>query len=652
MNATTKNKAVWMLFHALAFCAVLLTSCTDKGGEDERQEGTPLVPTVADKSTYTLTVSAAKAGLPSASFAKGEAMEMYWQDDNKDYLHLGTLTAQSEGKATILTGELSLPAAMTKANKSGAVTLLGYSPTVQWDITGQDGTLETLSQHYFFSTAEINIPANGLDEQQKNVVLPNTTYTLTHALPIVHYTLRDHSGNAIAANRLVVSSATAQGEEAISIKGNWQQGAQEQGAVDITANKATSDFWVALSGQGGEAAPYTITAYTDSEVFVCHLENAAYSPEGYHEETLTMNRITEACITGKVVYPNYPNLTNYNFVYPSTGPFGEPVMLSGTMTMGREMLPGTKGRGLILYNHYTVCKADECPSAGKLDMQQLLGLMIPNSKLITISADYYGFGETGDKLQAYCIPSINARASLDALMAGRQLLKEEGFIWDEDELLNIGYSQGAQTAIAVQRLVDEHYPDIHITRTMAGGGPYDMEETYRQFVTSGKSGMPSTVISVLLTYNEYFRLGLPLNSMFIEPTLSHIDEWITSKQLTSTEIDKNVGTQELKALVAPALLDLDSDISRKVMAALSKETLCRGWVPNKDDDILLVHHEKDSTVPVENTQSLYRFLQEQGVRNVELKVGNFFSLGQQDHLSGATVFLSLVYKWTREHYGY
>ena len=176
------------------------------------------------------------------------------------------------------------------------------------------------------------------------------------------------------------------------------------------------------------------------------------------DTTATAPVMPEARITGEVTYTAYPLLRNMNFVYPSRDPCGNPVMLSGTITMSRDLTPETKAQGFILYNHYTVFRADECPSKGKLDMQNILYLTAPHRNFITVSADYYGFGQTEDRMQAYCIGSANARASIDALTAARQLLAERGYTW-YDDLLNVGYSQGGQTAIAVLKLATAKYPD-------------------------------------------------------------------------------------------------------------------------------------------------------------------------------------------------
>lgn len=327
----------------------------------------------------------------------------------------------------------------------------------------------------------------------------------------------------------------------------------------------------------------------------------------------------------------------YNIEYPSTDPFGKPVMLSGTITVGDEVNSTSPALGLLLYNHFTIYRADQCPSKGELSVQRL----VCGSGLITISADYYGFGITEDKQQAYCISSVNAQASVDALLAAKKLLPELGYSWNDDILFNAGYSQGGQTSMGVVRLIDEKYPDLHITYTFAGGGSYDIPQTYRDFIQSDVTGMPATVISVLLAYNEYFSMGIPLSEIFIEPTLSHIDEWVLSKKYTNEEINEFVGSLNISAFATPALLDLESGLSKRYFEVLEKDNLCKGWTPRKDEHIVLIHNASDITVPSSNTVNMAAFLKAQGVEDVNVMLNDYGTLPKLPaHETGALVFVS------------
>ena len=353
--------------------------------------------------------------------------------------------------------------------------------------------------------------------------------------------------------------------------------------------------------------------------------------ERIHEEPKTEARVYETIRYEK------DKTTAYNFEYPSTDPYGKEVMLSGTITVGDEVTEKNPGRGLVLYSHYTIYRADECPSKGGLDLQKF----VTGSGLITISPDYYGFGITEDKPQAYCISKANARAAVDALLAAKQLLPTLGYQWDDNVLFNLGYSQGGQTALGIVRLIDEQYRDLHITYTFAGGGLYDIPMTYQKMIESDGSDLPSSLISVLLAYNEFCQLNIPYSQLFQEPLVSHIDEWFYSKKYDSSWIDYKLGSTSFSQLVMPDLLNINSNIAQRFIEVLEKDNLCKGWLPRKENRFLLVHNTKDRTVPSENTKNLYQFLLDQGVPkgNISYNVSNMSIFSAQNpHEMGAVFF--------------
>ncbi len=346
--------------------------------------------------------------------------------------------------------------------------------------------------------------------------------------------------------------------------------------------------------------------------------------------------ITQAHITDSTYYPNN-HFTAYNFVYPSKDPYGHPVMLSGTITFSDAVKDSAFAEGLLLYNHYTVYRADQCPSRGNLTVQKTF----LQKSLITISPDYYGFGATESKNQAYCISQANAQAAVDALLAAKQIMAAKGYSWG-DRLFNLGYLQGGQTTMGVVRLVTEQYPDIDITYSFAGAGVYDLPETYRQFLSATFAGVPSTVVSVMLAYNQYKNLGIAREAMLTEPVLSHIDEWILSKQYTLDEIDSMIGPLTVDQYTTETMRDTTSSLSRTMMAALDLDNLCKGWTPRSDEKILLFHSSRDEIVPVANTYNMYNFLIGRGLSsdNVELDIENIGPAGGTPaHENAALTFL-------------
>lgn len=344
-------------------------------------------------------------------------------------------------------------------------------------------------------------------------------------------------------------------------------------------------------------------------------------------------QVTEPSVKASMRYEEQ-KLTVYNIEYPSTDPLGEPVMLSATITMGDEVNTESPALGLVLNSHFSVFRADQCPTRGYLDVEK----MMVGSHLITISPDYYGFGCTEDKLQAYCISHVNAQASVDALLAAKKILSELGIGWNDDVLYNIGYSQGAQTAMGIVRLIDERYPDLKISCTIAGGGPYDIAELYRLSFTPGAPASPAIAISLLMAYNTYSLLDIPLERLLLDPPLSQVDEYILSKNYTRSEIDEAIGLATISDICTSAVTDFSSSIAQRFLTVMEQDNLCTGWTPRTDEQIILVHHTKDTTVPVVNASKLYQFLKAQGVQNVTYYVGDFGSIkGKPAHESGASI---------------
>jgi hypothetical protein len=299
--------------------------------------------------------------------------------------------------------------------------------------------------------------------------------------------------------------------------------------------------------------------------------------------------------------------TVYNIEYPSLDPYGRRVTVSGSIVVGDEVRQDMHVRGMVLYNHFTVYHKDDCPSRGDLGIV----LKVVGSKMIAVASDYYGFDATGDKHQAYCLWRTNAQNSIDALLAARKLLKDLGYRLD-DYLFNLGYSEGGQTSMGVLRLCAEKYPDIKITHTVAGAGPYDIGETYRQLVSSGETSMPSTVISTLLAYNEYNELDVDNNEMFLDPILDNILIYLLSKDYKRDDLEGKLASYKIADWINPILFDFNSDLSLKFMEVFEKDNLSKGWKPRGDERISLVHNTLDACVPYANTTQMAEFFKQAG----------------------------------------
>ena len=144
-------------------------------------------------------------------------------------------------------------------------------------------------------------------------------------------------------------------------------------------------------------------------------------------------------------------------------------------------------------------------------------------------------------------------------------------------------------------------------------------------------------------------LGIPREEIFLEPVLSHIDDWILSKNHTRQEIDALVGSLAIADYLTPTMLDTTTARSRQLMQALDTDNLCHGWTPRGNEHIMLFHSTQDITVPVSNTQRMYDFLTSHGVQDVDLQIHNIAaSATTPAHESAALTFGILALTKVRE----
>lgn len=277
------------------------------------------------------------------------------------------------------------------------------------------------------------------------------------------------------------------------------------------------------------------------------------------------------------------------------------------------------------------------------------------------SCDPYGHPATlsgvisfGDEINA----ENRAQASIDALLAAEELLPGLGvkFVVGKNQYFNLGYSQGAQTAIAVLKVAAEKYPRVRFTHSFAGSGPYDMLATFQSMFVQEEAAMPSTVIAALLSFNEYYQLGYPMEELFQEAVIPDVEQYVLSKDYSRIEAFAAIPAQPYASFLQPGMLDKDGPMYKNFLEAFGKETLCSGWVPRQTERIFLSSNPKDDIVPPVNSENLYHFLvEEQGLTGVEWYASEGISTLVPEaiprHLSAAADYVVRVRSILRSQYG-
>jgi len=323
---------------------------------------------------------------------------------------------------------------------------------------------------------------------------------------------------------------------------------------------------------------------------------------------------------------------DYLFTYRTTDHAGKPCVMSAVLSLPSAKKASKQIGKMALYSHYTILRSDEAPSTGgEFDLQA-----IGTSKgMAVVSADYEGFGATGDRLQAYCYAEANARASIDALLAAREWLIKQGYTIG-DSILNYGYSQGGQTAMAALKLSQTEYRGrVHFTKTIAGAGPYDLRITFRKFLEWKKIGMPAVLPMTMVTLNELYDLGIKDKEAFREPLASNMKSWNVSKKFSLSEFTELLGTDSIAKFMMPVYCDSTTAEMQYILNYVDKMRFTGDWTPDADTDVKLYHSLKDDIVAPENSQMLYEWLVSKGVQNAVLDTTSLTGT----HLGSGTYFL-------------
>lgn len=305
----------------------------------------------------------------------------------------------------------------------------------------------------------------------------------------------------------------------------------------------------------------------------------------------------------------------FNFIYPSTDPFGEPITLSGCIVIPNDILDGSKSsEGVILFNHYTIFNKDEAPTNcySTLEGMFLANPLSPN--YIIVESDFYGFGATVRFPQAYLQGTVNARASLDCLIAARNLLQEMGINYG-DLTFNVGYSSGGFDALSTQKLRDMEYSDvISFDKTFAGGSPNDVAECYRQYVEIDSTAYNAVLALLMVSTNEIQQLNLDYNDVFYPYIADKIDDWIHSKNHSSWPICDSIGREKkVHEILKDVYCDLNSEQAQLVLELFEQNSIATGWEPDLSQRLYIFHGRDDDYVPVQSARPIIAYLKGKGM---------------------------------------
>ena len=315
-----------------------------------------------------------------------------------------------------------------------------------------------------------------------------------------------------------------------------------------------------------------------------------------------------------IVEYNFPDRNNpasaINYTYHSIDPDGKPVELSACIYIPDAAFEGSALAGICLTNHGTIASNAQCPT----NSAQFEGAFAWKNYAI-VMPDYYGFGASYLRPQGYLDAENTAHNNIDAYLAAVQLMEDRKATMP-DNLFSFGYSQGGFNSMANLKYVSKH-PELGISfdKVFCGGSPFDVMETWNAYTNgtfrNSLAFVPMTIVSI----NETHKLGILYSDLFKGTLLTNYNDWILSKQYTTTEISELISPDPDNPAAISDILHADivngtGSAFNAIKSVCESYSLISGWTPPSGTEIFLYHSKQDDTVPYVNLTSMKTFLDE------------------------------------------
>lgn len=274
---------------------------------------------------------------------------------------------------------------------------------------------------------------------------------------------------------------------------------------------------------------------------------------------------------------------------------------------------------IVIANHGTIMKDSQRPTGSEpLDGAGLAllktGLLnkMANYGALVIQCDYLGYGWSNDRIHPYCNPDLTARNVLDGFTAVLDTIQARSLNISPDYYtLNLGYSQGGEVSMAVQRYLEtnasqELCDKVRLKKSICGAGPYDLELEFDELCKEDSLGypcsLPMTLESLKEAYNDGCLRAVNLDDIYLDTDFrqefrKHLfDKDLKTDQVTAW-MQKYFGKEKLNLndLFHTDMLTDGSATSRAMRKALHKCNILDGsWIPQHP--MVLFHYSGDKVV--------------------------------------------------------
>jgi hypothetical protein len=290
----------------------------------------------------------------------------------------------------------------------------------------------------------------------------------------------------------------------------------------------------------------------------------------------------------------------YKIVYKTKNTDGTEIEASGALIIPKTI----NAVPMISQQHGTIRTDLQAPSYYQTNSEAYVTASYFGSNGYIISCpDYLGYGVSKNIIHPYEHRESLAQASLDMIRASAEFLAKEKINWDK-KLMITGYSQGGFATMALQKKMEEQFPnEFNLVASSCGAGAYNKSEFMKDLINNPTHGIAEynqLYVWVTQTYNRVYGLNRLMNTYFKEPFAADI-------QNNGNKANVNVSINIAFSDVFKKAVNDGSDT--KFLEAV-KDNDIFDWAPKTDTQ--LYHGDADLQVFYSNSATAEKAMKAKG----------------------------------------
>ncbi len=265
---------------------------------------------------------------------------------------------------------------------------------------------------------------------------------------------------------------------------------------------------------------------------------------------------------------------------------------------------------MISYQRATTVEQSEAPSAQGNQSEQVLSYSaLASLGYITVVPDMIGFGDSQGIFHPYYVEQPSADAVRDMLLAARELANNKGRNFD-GQLFLAGYSQGGYITMAAHKALETNpLEGFEVVASFSGAGGYDLPDMLSYLRETESYPDPYYFAYIALAYQSYYERSDLVSSFFNEPYASEIPPLFDGIR-SGSDINSELTTNIPSLVTGNILNDNPSNATNLFIEESFEANSPIDWVPVAP--VFMYHGSADKVVPLQNSQSTYERLLDNG----------------------------------------